>query len=214
MDFSYILHTSVPAQDRLIEFGFEKQQNSFLLKKDLDSDFYAKVIISESNISVDVIENETNEKFILLDVKKSNGRFVCSLREKIYALMDQIRKKCFFCEDIKEQYVLWLENNFCIKGEFPWDGEPDYEVFRCPNKKWFALVMKIPLNRLGFETDEKVFIVNLKAESVSSLIDNKSVFPAWHMNKKYWVTVLLTSVSDFNSLCDLTRKSYELVMGK
>lgn len=31
------------------------------------------------------------------------------------------------------------------------------------------------------------------------------------MNKKYWITVLLTAVTDFDKLCELTKKSYALV---
>ena len=30
------------------------------------------------------------------------------------------------------------------------------------------------------------------------------------MNKKHWITVLLTRVTDFDRLCELTRRSYEL----
>ena len=37
---------------------------------------------------------------------------------------------------------------------------------------------------------------------------------AYHMNKKHWITVLLTGVTDFDMLCDLTRQSFELVNGK
>ena len=31
------------------------------------------------------------------------------------------------------------------------------------------------------------------------------------MNKKYWITVLLTAVTDFDKLSELTKKSYALV---
>ena len=53
----------------------------------------------------------------------------------------------------------------------------------------------------------------MKAEpdAISALVDKKSIFPAWHMNKKHWITVLLTAATDFNKLCELTQKSWELV---
>ena len=34
------------------------------------------------------------------------------------------------------------------------------------------------------------------------------------MNKTYWITVLLTAVTDFEKLCELTKKSYALVQKK
>jgi predicted DNA-binding protein (MmcQ/YjbR family) len=76
--------------------------------------------------------------------------------------------------------------------------------------------MNITYKILGFENDEKLFVVNLKAdkERISEIIDRKSIFPAYHMNKKHWITVLLTGVTDFDQLCALTRRSFELVNGK
>ena len=73
--------------------------------------------------------------------------------------------------------------------------------------------MKIKYRQLGLTSDEAVWVVNMKAEQdiISTLIDHKSIFPAWHMNKKHWITSLLTAATDFEKLCELTKKSYELV---
>ena len=67
--------------------------------------------------------------------------------------------------------------------------------------------------QLGLNGEEEVWAVNMKAEQneIPALIDRKSIFPAWHMNKKHWITVLLTAATDFEKLCELTAKSYELV---
>ena len=72
--------------------------------------------------------------------------------------------------------------------------------------------MKIKYKQLGLTGDESVWVVNMKACStdIPNLVDRKSVFPAWHMNKKHWITVLLTAATDFEKLCKLTEKSYEL----
>lgn len=67
-----------------------------------------------------------------------------------------------------------------------------------------------------FSAEERVWCVNLKAapEEIPLLIDAKSIFPAYHMNKKHWITVALTAATDFGKLCDLTGRSFELVAGK
>ena len=72
------------------------------------------------------------------------------------------------------------------------------------------------IQNLGFASEEGVWAVNLKAdpEHIPLLVDHKSIFPAYHMNKKYWITILLTAVTDFENLCDLTRQSYTLVEKK
>ena len=73
--------------------------------------------------------------------------------------------------------------------------------------------MRIKYRQLDLTGDEEVWGVNMKAsqDEIPNLIDKKSIFPAWHMNKKHWITVLLTAVTDFNKLCELTQKSWELV---
>ena len=64
--------------------------------------------------------------------------------------------------------------------------------------------------------EDKVWCVNLKAapDEIPSLINAKSIFPAYHMNKKHWITVALTAVTDFEKLCTLTEQSFSLVNGK
>lgn len=73
--------------------------------------------------------------------------------------------------------------------------------------------MKIKYKQLSLTGDEEVWVVNLKedSEEIPSLIDKKSVFPAWHMSKKHWITVLLTAATDFNRLRVLTERSFNLV---
>ena len=73
--------------------------------------------------------------------------------------------------------------------------------------------MKIKYRQLGLTGDEEVWVVNMKADQaeIPNHIDKKSIFPAWHMNKKHWITVLLTAATDFEKLCELTQKSFELV---
>ena len=57
----------------------------------------------------------------------------------------------------------------------------------------------------------KKYLVEESFEALEAITDKKSIFPAYHMNKKYWITVLLTAVTDFEKLCELTKKSFALV---
>ena len=214
MDYSYIFYSAVPVYEKFIEFGFEKQGDSYVCKKELSATgFYTVLTVSGQTLRAEVFENGTDEKYVLFDVKNANGSFVSDLREQVKNIVEQFRHSCFKTDSLHEKYIRFLESEFNCKADFPWEDSPDYAVFRCPNNKWFALVMNITYKNLGFESEEKVFVVNLKADSdrINEIVDRKSVFPAWHMNKKYWITVLLTSVTDFEQLCTLTKRSRELV---
>lgn len=78
--------------------------------------------------------------------------------------------------------------------DHPWMDDPDSTVFRHRgNKKWFALVMNIPQSRLGMAGEERIDVVNLKADPIliGSLRGEKGIYPAYHMNKNRWVSLAL-----------------------
>lgn len=214
MDYSYILNTSLPQKEKLLGFGFSEAGGSLVLKKEIaGGQFYAEIKLSDKTLAADVFETSTNEKYVLFNVASAQGAFVGQIRSEVQDLIEEIRAEYFISQDIKEKYVNFLHSYFNTPGDNPWAEEPDDSstVYRCPNNKWFALIMQIKFKNLGFESDEPVWVVNLKAENVEAISDKKSIFPAYHMNKKYWITVLLTAVTDFEKLCELTKKSFALV---
>ena len=214
MDYSYILNKSLPQKEKLLAFGFLEAGNDFALKKEIaGGQFYTEIKLSAETFTADVFETATNEKYVLFNVASAQGAFVGQIRSEVQDLIEEIREKCFISQDIKERYVDFLHSYFNSPGDNPWVAEPydSSTVYRCPNNKWFALIMQIKFKNLGFESDEPVWAVNLKAENVEAITDRKSIFPAYHMNKKYWITVLLTAVTDFEKLCELTKKSFALV---
>ncbi|MCR5613318.1 MmcQ/YjbR family DNA-binding protein [Treponema sp.] len=211
MDYSYILNSAVPQKEKLIAFGFIAHGDKLELKKEIaDGQFYALIQLSDKSLTADVYEAATDEKYVLFNVASAQGAFVGELRSEVLDLIERIRAECFLCEDLKQKYVDFLHSHFNAAGDTPW-CDTTSTVYRCSNNKWFGLVMKIKYKNLGFESDEAVWVVNLKAENIESIVDKKSIFPAYHMNKKYWITVLLTAVTDFEKLCELTEKSFELV---
>ena len=214
MDYSYILNTSLPQKEKLLAFGFSEAGADLVLKKEIaDGQFYAAIKLSKETLTADVFETATNEKYVLFNVASAHGAFVGQIRSEVQNVIEEIRVRCFISQNIKEKYVDFLHSYFNAAGDNPWSAEPydSSTVYRCPNNKWFALIMQVKFKNLGFESDEPVWVVNLKAENVEAITDKKSIFPAYHMNKKYWITVLLTAVTDFEKLCEFTKKSFALV---
>ena len=217
MDYSYIFRSAKIKKDSLKAAGFTTTDGATYTMSPTVSagTFRADITLSleAQTLTVHLFDTETGEKYALFDMPSSHGAFVVSLREEVQLLIDDIKSECFEAKDLKDEYISWIKNQFGAEPDFPWLDTPDYCVFRCPNEKWFALVMRIKYKQLGLTGDENVWVVNMKADQteIQNLIDHKSIFPAWHMNKKHWITVLLTAVTDFEKLCELTQKSYELV---
>ena len=218
MDYSYIFRSGKIKKDSLESAGFVTTDGTTYTENTTVSNatFNASITLSlsEQTLTVHLFDTATGEKYALFDMPSSHGAFVASLREEVQNIIEEIRTKCFETNDLKDDYIAWIKNQFGAEPDYPWPDDAPYSfVFRCPNEKWFALVMRIKYRQLGLTGDEAVWVVNMKAEqdAIPTLIDRKSIFPAWHMNKKHWITVLLTAVTDFEKLCELTQKSYELV---
>lgn len=217
MDYSYIFRSAKINKDSLKAAGFiTSDDNNYEMGVPVSNGAFNAVIIlaiSEQTLAVQLFDSATGEKYALFDMP-SHGAFVASLREEVQKIIDDIKAKCFETNDLKDDFIAWIKSKFGAEPNYPWPDDAPYSfVFRCPNEKWFALVMRIKYRQLGLTGDENVWVVNMKADQddIPNLIDRKSIFPAWHMNKKHWITILLTAVTDFEKLCELTEKSYELV---
>ena len=219
MDYSYIFRAARAKPQGFSDFGFETaDKNTFTCKKELpapNNTFYTILTLNpkDETLTARVYEADTDEPYTLFDVPSANGAFISQIREQVQEIVNDFRSLCFETADLKDKYFDFLNAHFGVQPDYPWDDSPDAAVFRCPNNKWFALAMKIKYRQLGLSGDEELWVVNLKAkpEDIPNITDKKSVFPAWHMNKKHWITVLLTAATSFENLCALTEQSYKLV---
>lgn len=88
----------------------------------------------------------------------------------------------------------FILDNYNVKPDYPWEKYPTYEVFRhSNNKKWFAVIMNVSEEKLGLPGTKMMEIVNFKCDPVliGTLREEKGFFPAYHMNKGNWITVVL-----------------------
>ena len=83
--------------------------------------------------------------------------------------------------------------------DYPFDDWMESAVFRhVDSRKWFALALRVSRRKFGFDSDEVVDIVNLKmpTEMLGSFSPEDGVYPAYHMNKMHWISVILPDVPD------------------
>ena len=83
--------------------------------------------------------------------------------------------------------------------DYPFDKDFETAVFRhVDNRKWYAIVMRVSRRKFGFDSDEVIDVVNLKlpTEMFGSFGAADGVYPAYHMNKLHWISVLLRDAPD------------------
>lgn len=94
----------------------------------------------------------------------------------------------------KQQFLEYCLDAFATSPDYPFDMDFETAVLRhADSKKWYALVMRIPRSKLGTDSDEMVDVVNLKLpqEMFGSFGADDGVYPAYHMNKLHWISVIL-----------------------
>lgn len=101
--------------------------------------------------------------------------------------------------------------------------EPDYPwhdwnaVLRhTNNKKWYAVVLEVQESKLGLTGDRIVDALNVKCDLqlIGSLRQQHGFYPAYHMNKDSWISILLDGSVPAEIILNLVDMSYQLTKEK
>ncbi len=114
---------------------------------------------------------------------------------------------------MKTQIINDISNQYGVEPEYLWPKTPDCCIFRhTSNRKWFAVIMKVAGNKLGLNTNQPQDIINVKCDAylISTLCQSKGYFPAYHMNKQAWLSILLDGTVAKEEIIKLIDLSYEL----
>lgn len=110
-----------------------------------------------------------------------------------------------------EQFI--LENFGGIIQDWPWEDTPEYTVFRhADNRKWFALIANVKCQTLGIDRPGNIDFINLKSDPdlLEDLLHEPGILPAYHMNKRHWLTIPLDGSCTDDKVKNLIALSYEL----
>ena len=94
----------------------------------------------------------------------------------------------------KQQLLEHCLNTYVTSPDYPFGEDFETAVLRhADNRKWYAIVMRVSRRKFGFDSDEVIDVVNLKlpTEMFGSFGAPDGVYPAYHMNKLHWISVLL-----------------------
>lgn len=107
----------------------------------------------------------------------------------------------------------YAKDNYDTISEKLWAKYPNHEVLRHKsNRKWYAIIMRIPKNKVGLSGEELIDILDIKCDPdlIPILIQQEGYASAYHMNKEHWVTVILDGLARDNEVYDLLDESYRI----
>jgi len=207
---------------RLEGYGFANKDACYSLSKEfMDGDFTAEIRVYENgSVQGRVVDNMIGEEYIPLRMPNYSGAFVGSVRAAYEDLLIDIADKCCsevsFVSDQSNRIAALILDRYSVEPDFPWDedGKNPAGVFRHgSNNKWFGLIMNIDRRHLDKSAgEETVDVINLKADENKTLALHKirGIYPAFHMNHKKWISVMLDDTLEDSDIMDLVDESFSL----
>lgn len=113
----------------------------------------------------------------------------------------------------RDDIFKYVKNKYNTDPEYLWSRHPTYAILRNKeNNKWYGAVLDIPKAKLGLNGSGNIDIVNVKCdpELLYMLRQEPGILPAYHMNKKHWITILLNSTTIKEKVYELIDISYAL----
>lgn len=218
----------------LLQNGFSTSPEGYTFSELFGEGRYcAEVFVSASgNVSGKVLELESGDDFLPLRVEQLKNETVQRVREEYTAILCRIAKSCFtslpFLNAQSNRIASLISQRYGASPDYPWSTFPAYGVFRHQStSKWYALILNIPPAKL-FAKDPlqkcrlpqsvvakaETEIMNLKIPSaeIAALHTENGIFPAYHLNAKHWISVILEDVLSDERIAELLTKSYTLTL--
>ena len=221
---------SRPAFAKMEAAGFQRTESGYRWQQDfMDGQFRAVLEVgSQGGIRGQVIDLDTGEEYLPIRAKNQTGEFVGSVRQEYLEVLAQVRDAGFvpvdFLYDQSNRIAAMIEAEFGDTPEFPWEKYPGNGTFKSRvNGKWYAVILTVVYGKLEIGAEENprdpemiAEVINLKAdpEKIPALTREHGICPAWHMNKKHWISVLLDDTLTDRRVMELIRESCRLVSGK
>ena len=203
------------SKEQLLQYGFREELKKLIYRKEiLDSSFLIEIVFVDSQLLVEVYDLEFDEVYSLYSVDSAVGETVQNIREQVEELLSSLLGLADESGKIGSEVI-----DYCYKygGNHvnPFKKHPDILAFVNEKNKWYALILEVKYNKLNKNTDitTKVKVLNLKysTDKILDIIDNKNIFPAYHMNKKHWISIVLDKNIKLETIKELIDISYSLV---
>ncbi len=203
--------------DKISEYGFKKDKSLYKYSKKIANNTF-RVDIEINNDGIvkgKVYDLDFGDEYTNFRIEDSTGPFVGQVRDEFKNLLKDIRNKCFtretFMYEQSNRITKAIKEKYGDEPEFEWEKFPGYATFRNrDSKKWYGIIMNLDKSKLGESSTGEIEIIDVKLEpkEIEYLLKQDGFYPAYHMNKKSWITVILNNTVSDEKIMNLIEKSY------
>lgn len=204
--------------NKLIDYGFKKNNNKYIYTKRLSNDnFLVHIEITDfAKITSKIMDIENKEEYLPVDIKNTTGSFIGKIKEEYENILKDVISICterdVFKSKQAQSVIKYVKEKYAGNLEFLWEKSNNAIIRHHDTKKWYLILLTIPREKLGLKSNDLVEIIDLKMppKEIVKLVDNKKIFPGYHMNKKHWITICLDNTMKDEELFKYIDISYNL----
>ena len=180
--------------------------------------FYFQVVSASKKLGLEMIAlDDVNERYQLFDIPTTTSSIAQSLREEASELAFQwMHPEQSDIEEARQKWTKWITEMIVPYHGNPFEKSEAIGFTVEESGKWYALMMEVPLQKLGVASQANALILNVKIhpEDKERLIAHDGIFEAYHMNKKHWISIALNVCIDDALIKECIYTSYKCVAKK
>ena len=211
--------------EKLQAVGFVKRGVEFVYSQEImKGDFLLQLKLQGEKLDYQVLDQETGDEYVQVKMEQMMGEFVGQVREACQEIFLMIRTNCFdevgFLYEQSRRLQEYVARIYDGRLEYLWENSSKNSnlhagVFRHQDtKKWYGIFMTIDWSKFENGKTGQIEVLNVKNNQVSDLLKKTGIYPAFHMNKKYWLSLPLDDTLSDTELFSLLDKSFELTQKK
>jgi len=200
-----------PVKDSFGPFGFTRKASGWVYRESfLNGAFVAEIHIDDrGHLTGRVIDADLEEDYLPFRVKTDVGDYVASVRQGYADILQKVARACYksapFASSQANRIASLILSRYHESPDFPFSTYPDCAVFRFDGTgSWYGLVMPVRFSKISGvpkaspEDDPVADVLNLRVgeNRVGEATSHPGFYPAYHMQKKAWVSVVLDGTPD------------------
>ena len=207
-----------PNYKKLINYGFKNNGQKYSFLKEIFKDQFQLIVeVEGKDVNTELVDIFSGDLYTLHLMDSAEGTFIGQVREEYEAVLRDISKNCFETDvfEFEQTFELldYVLKKYGAEPEYLWEKFPRNAVCRRKdNQKWYLAILSVKGSTLGLEGEDIVEVVDLRAskDSVAELLKKEYIYPAYHMNKKSWITIILNHSVETDEIYKYVDESYRL----
>ena len=220
MNISNILKNKKIDSKKLLKYGFVFSGDKYIYStKIFNNEFLLNIEFDIANINAksELFEISSGELYTLHFLADAEGEFVGKIKQEYENIIEDIKSKCFETGVFEWEYTYkvidYCKSKYGDEPEYLWEKTPRNAICRRKdNKKWYLALLSVKGDKLGLESAEIIEVINLRAykNDIPKLLENDNIYPAYHMNKKSWFTIILDGSVNIDEIFKMIDISYQI----